>query len=170
MERTTHTAGGDTAARKASPALPSGSLAHDLALVLPALHRALDRRVDADFPHPKPAEGQIALMRLIRDREGVTVREAAEVLLVKPNNLSATVTQMVAAGLVERRRDPDDKRVTHLHLTPTAAERTHAVDELIGGYVEQALAGLSDGERGALGAAVGALHLLERGLHPSSAS
>ena len=73
------------------------------------------------------------------------------------------------AGLVERRRDPDDKRVTHLHLTPTAAERTLAVDALIGGYVEQALAGLSDGERGALGAAVGALHLLERGLHPSSA-
>ncbi|MGA5426261.1 MarR family winged helix-turn-helix transcriptional regulator [Streptomyces koyangensis] len=163
MDTTVRTPDGTTPAEGAAD-----RLARDLALVLPALHRALDRRVDADFPHPKPAEGQITLMRLIRDRDGITVREAAEVLLVKPNNLSATVTQMVAAGLVERRRDPDDRRVTHLHLTPTAAERTHAVDELISGYVEQALATLSDGERGALGAAVGALHVLERGLHPSA--
>ncbi|WP_436737869.1 MarR family winged helix-turn-helix transcriptional regulator [Streptomyces sp. BBFR102] len=146
---------------------PAEDLAQALAAVLPALHRALDRRVDADFPHPKPAEGQIALLRLIRDQDGITVREAAEVLLVKPNNLSATVTQMVAAGLVERRRDPADKRVTHLHLTPTAAARTRTVDGLISGYVVRALATLSDGERAALGAAVGALRVLERGLHPA---
>ncbi|MFD5182364.1 MarR family winged helix-turn-helix transcriptional regulator [Streptomyces sp. NPDC058372] len=162
---TTADSAAGTAAEQAAQA--PGRLARELALVLPALHRALDRRVGADFPHPKPAEGQIALMRLIRDRDGITVREAAEAMLVKPNNLSATVTQMVGAGLVERRRDPDDKRVTHLHLTPTAAARTHAVDGLIGGYVDEALATLNDGERAALGAAVGALRVLERGLHPA---
>ncbi|MGQ4444828.1 MarR family winged helix-turn-helix transcriptional regulator, partial [Streptomyces violaceoruber] len=94
-------------------------MASGLAACLPVLHRALDRQVTARYPHPKPPEGQLALLRYVAQHEGVTVREAAEALLMKPNNVSALVSQLVEQGDLERRRDSADKRVAHLHLTAT---------------------------------------------------
>ncbi|MEU6724867.1 MarR family transcriptional regulator [Nonomuraea wenchangensis] len=67
-----------------------------------------------DFPHLEPPEVQLA-----------------EALLMKTRNASAMITQMAAAGLLRRERDPADRRVLHLHLTdearpagpPTASRR-----------------------------------------------
>ncbi|MGI5484374.1 MarR family winged helix-turn-helix transcriptional regulator [Streptomyces lavendofoliae] len=152
-----------------TPAQDTSDVAARLAAVLPVLQRALDRRLAQDFPHPRPPEGQLALLRLVGERDGITVREAADVLLMKPNNVSALVSQMTAGGMLERRRDPADKRVAHLHLTAEARSRLAAVQELFDGYVAEALHALTDGERDALGSALGALHGLARHLHPAAA-
>ncbi|MGK5629206.1 MarR family winged helix-turn-helix transcriptional regulator [Streptomyces sp. URMC 123] len=141
-------------------------IASGLAAVLPALHRALDRRLTQDFPHPKLPEGQLALLRLVGERDGITVREAAEALLMKPNNVSALVTQLSGLGLLERRQDPADKRVAHLHVTAEARHRLTAVAALVDGYVTEALHTLTDGELDALGSALGALRSLARHIHP----
>ncbi|MGW5639248.1 MarR family winged helix-turn-helix transcriptional regulator [Streptomyces sp. NPDC003832] len=133
-----------------------------------ALHRALDRRVAADHPHPKPPEGQLALLRYVARREGATVREAAEALLMKPNNVSALVSQMTERGLLERRQDGTDKRVAHLHLTAASRGRLAEVRELEAGYVREALLSLTEGERGALGSALDALDALANRLHPAA--
>ncbi|GHA97788.1 MarR family winged helix-turn-helix transcriptional regulator [Streptomyces chryseus] len=143
-------------------------IASGLAAVLPALHRALDRRVAQDFPYPKPPEGHLALLRLVGDRDGVTVREAADVLLMKPNNVSALVTQLAGQGQLERRQDPADKRVAHLHLTAEARRRLTAVDTLMAGYVAEALHALTDGDLDAIGSALGALQGLARHIHPAA--
>lgn len=135
-------------------------VAAELLACLPALHRAMDRRISLDFPHPKPPEAQLSLLLYVRDHEGVTVGEAAEALMMKPNNVSATVSQLARQGELERRQDPDDKRVAHLFLTPLARERIAEVEQLMGGHLVDALRALTDGERRALGAAVGALRAL----------
>ncbi|PWI14952.1 MarR family transcriptional regulator [Streptomyces sp. Act143] len=140
-------------------------VAAGLAACLPALHRALERRIDQDFPHPKPPETQLALLRQVAAHEGVTVREAADALLMKPNNVSALVTQMTEQGLLERRQDPADKRVAHLHLTPTSRQRLAEVDQLKGAHLARALRALTDGELDALGSALGALESLSGRLH-----
>ncbi|MET9800896.1 MarR family transcriptional regulator [Streptomyces sp. NPDC006368] len=139
-----------------------------LAACLPALHRALDRRVARDFPHPKLPEGQLALLRLVGDREGVTVREAAEALSMKPNNVSALVSQLTEQDLLDRRQDPTDRRIAHLHLTATARSRIAEVQELLDGHVAEALHALTDGELDALGSALGALDALTRHLRSSA--
>ncbi|MER6348112.1 MarR family winged helix-turn-helix transcriptional regulator [Streptomyces sp. NPDC001595] len=145
-------------------------VASELAAGLPALYRALDRRVGGDFPHPKPPEGQLMLLRFVAQQEGCTVREAAEALLMKPNNVSALVSQLTERGLLERRPDSDDKRVAHLHLTATSRRRLAEVRALETSHLAEALASLTDGELDALGSATGALTSLARHLHTAPAA
>ncbi|MFF3208575.1 MarR family winged helix-turn-helix transcriptional regulator [Streptomyces sp. NPDC002962] len=150
---------------------PSGSIdrvALELAARLPALHRALDRRVASTYPHPKPPEGQLLLLKFVARQEGATVREAAEALLMKPNNVSALVSQLTALGLLERRQDGADKRVAHLHLTATSRRRLTEVGDLETAYLAEALRSLTEGELGALGAALDALGSLTRHLHTAA--
>ncbi|MFD6529156.1 MarR family winged helix-turn-helix transcriptional regulator [Streptomyces sp. NPDC060184] len=146
------------------------SAASALASVLPALNRALDRRIAQDFPGPKPPEGQLALLRFVSQYEGSTVREAADALLMRPNNVSALVSRLTVAGLLERRPDPADKRVAHLYPTPRARRELAEVRRLQGVHLARALESLTDGEQDALGSALGALNSLTDALHPEPAA
>ncbi|MFF1651080.1 MarR family winged helix-turn-helix transcriptional regulator [Streptomyces sp. NPDC058240] len=145
-------------------------VASALAECLPALNRALDRRIVQDFGRPKPPEGQLALLRFVSQQEGVTVREAAGALLMRPNNVSALVSQLTEQGLLERRQDTGDKRIAHLHLTSRAGSELAEVQRLECAHIAQALQSLTEGELGALGSAVGALTSLTRHLRPSPAA
>ncbi|MFE9920756.1 MarR family winged helix-turn-helix transcriptional regulator [Streptomyces sp. NPDC005774] len=140
----------------------------ELAACLPALHRALERRVASEYPHPKPPEGQLALLRFVAQHEGATVREAAEALLMKPNNVSALVSQLTERGELERRRDGVDKRIAHLHLTESSRQRIAEAIALEESHLGQAMLSLTDGELDALGSAVGALKVLARSLRPAA--
>ncbi|MFF7855534.1 MarR family transcriptional regulator [Streptomyces sp. NPDC007904] len=143
-------------------------VASELAACLPALHRALDRRVGSEYPHPKPPEGQLALLRFVAQHEGATVGEAATALLMKPNNVSALVSQLVERGELERRQDPADKRVAHLHLTEVSRQRIAEVRALEELHLGRALVAVTDGEMDALGSALGALKALTRHLHSAA--
>lgn len=143
-------------------------VASELAACLPALHRALERRITREYPHPKPPEGQLALLRFVAQREGATVREAAEALLMKPNNVSALVSQLTERGDLERRQDGADKRIAHLHLTASSRQRIAEVSALERSHLGLAMLSLTEGEMGALGSAVGALKALTRHLHPAA--
>ncbi|MEV0494087.1 MarR family winged helix-turn-helix transcriptional regulator [Streptomyces atratus] len=144
-------------------------VASALAACLPALNRSLDRRVARDFPGPKPPESQLALLRFVSQQEGATVREAADALLMRPNNVSAVVSQLTEEGLLERRRDAGDKRIAHLYPTSKARRELAEVQRLEGAHIARALQSLTDGEMDALGSAVGALNSLARHLHPAPA-
>ncbi|MBT2439467.1 MarR family transcriptional regulator [Streptomyces sp. ISL-36] len=141
-----------------------------LAACLPALNRALDRRVGQDFAPPKPPEGQLALLRFVSQQEGATVREAADALLMRPNNVSTLVSQLTDQGLLERRQDSADKRIAHLYPTPRARRELAEVRRLQGEHIARALRSLTEGERDALGSAVGALTALSHRLHAASAA
>ncbi|GAA2718574.1 MarR family winged helix-turn-helix transcriptional regulator [Actinocorallia aurantiaca] len=131
-----------------------------LGAILPALMRAMERRIDREFPHPKPPDTQLSLMRLVRERDGITVREAAEALLMKPNNVSSLVSLLVKEGLLTRVQDPDDKRIAHLHVTDLALDRLTAVDDLITAYALESLRRLTDDQITALDRAVPGLNAL----------
>ncbi|WP_031510381.1 MarR family winged helix-turn-helix transcriptional regulator [Streptomyces megasporus] len=139
-----------------------------LVVALPVLNRALERQIDREFPHPRLPEGQLALLWLVEEREGITVREAAETLLMKPNNVSALVSHLTESGLLERRQDAADKRVAHLYPTATARQRLAEARQLKEAHMARALHALTDGELDALGSALGALTSLARRLHPAA--
>ncbi|MFI2779444.1 MarR family winged helix-turn-helix transcriptional regulator [Streptomyces sp. ALB3] len=150
------------------PTAPVQDIAHvasALVASLPALHRGLERQVAHSFPHPRLPDGQLALLFLVEEREGVTVREAADALLMKPNNVSALVSQLTELGLLERRQDAADKRVAHLYPTATARERLAEARTIKEAHLTGALHTLTEGELDALGAALGALRSLNRRLH-----
>ncbi|MFB7850263.1 MarR family winged helix-turn-helix transcriptional regulator [Streptomyces sp. NPDC056053] len=140
-------------------------VASGLVACLPVLSRALELRTDQEYPQPKPPEAQLALLRHVEGHEGVTVRAAAEALSMKPNNVSALVTQLTEQGLLERRQDLADKRIAHLHLTARSRRELADVRRLMSSYVTDALSTLSEGDLNALGAALGSLNALAERLH-----
>ncbi|MFI7560738.1 MarR family winged helix-turn-helix transcriptional regulator [[Kitasatospora] papulosa] len=140
-------------------------VAAELVACLPTLARAVERRIGPEYEHPKPSEAQIALLRHVEANDGVTVRRAAEALLMKPNNVSALVTQLTEEGLLVRRQDPADRRVAHLHLTPTARQQLAEVQHLMSGLVARELRTMTEGELDSLGSALGALNALNARLH-----
>ena len=126
------------------------------------LHRNLDRRLQADFSHPKPPEAQIVALWHVRERPGITVRELADELQLKPNNASALVTAMVNDGLLRREPDQKDRRVVRLHHTEESLRRIDEVQDNFSGYLDAALASLEPGQRAAVEAALPALTLIAR--------
>lgn len=126
------------------------------------LHRSLERRVETDFAHPKPPEVQLAALLHVRDRPGVTVRELAEELQLKPNNASALVTAMVNEGMLRREPDQRDRRVVRLHPTEEAGRRLEVVQGLFSGYLTAAFDSLDDEQRASIEAALPAIEQVAR--------
>ncbi|MEV7389226.1 MarR family transcriptional regulator [Streptomyces sp. NPDC091215] len=140
-------------------------VAQGLAAYVPALSRSIERYLDGRLPYPRPPERQLALLRYVTEHDGATVYEAAEALLMKPNNVSALVTRLTEAGLLERHQDETDKRVAHLRVTAKACQRISEADDIATGRLASALRTLTDGDLDALGSALGALRALAERLH-----
>jgi DNA-binding MarR family transcriptional regulator len=62
-----------------------------------------------------------------RDADSVSIRLLAERLLINHNTAVELVDRLVAAGLVERSRDADDRRRARLELTTIAERRLQSL-------------------------------------------
>ncbi|MGW0758344.1 MarR family winged helix-turn-helix transcriptional regulator [Streptomyces sp. NPDC002814] len=144
-------------------------VAAGLVACLPALNRYIKQGIDRRLPYPKLPERQLALLQYVAEHDGATVHEAADALRMMPNNVSALVTRLTEAGLLERRQDDSDKRVAHLCVTATARQRIGEVENIAAAQLASALRTLTDGDRDALGSALGALEALARRLRDHSA-
>jgi DNA-binding MarR family transcriptional regulator len=158
-----------TGISEAHPSQGVGHVAAGLVASLPALNRHIKQSIDGQLPYPKLPERQLALLQYVAAHDGATVHKAADALRMMPNNVSALVTRLTEAGLLERHQDDADKRVAHLCVT---AEARHRIDEAEGiatRHLAAALRTLTDGDLDALGSALGALEALTRRLADRSA-
>ena len=64
--------------------------------------------------HPR----EWALLRFVAAAEGQSQQAIGERIGLPPSRMVALVDGLEASGLIERRPDPDDRRVRALHLTP----------------------------------------------------
>jgi DNA-binding MarR family transcriptional regulator len=110
----------------------------------------------------------VELLRVLTHRPGISVRAAAEHLSMRPHNVSTLVTDLVNAGLVERRADTADRRIARLHPSDAARDQIEALDRELHATLVGALQRLTDVDRGRIGAAMPALHRLVAGLPPQS--
>jgi DNA-binding MarR family transcriptional regulator len=77
-----------------------------------------------------PAQHQLLLaIKGHEGAEGPTIGEAAEYLALRHHSAVGLVDRAERAGLVERKRDPDDHRVIHLRLTAAGEERIRLLSE-----------------------------------------
>ncbi|CAL9370227.1 MULTISPECIES: MarR family winged helix-turn-helix transcriptional regulator [Streptomyces] len=136
---------------------------------LPALNRQLKQLIDRDLPYPRLPERQLDLLQYVAEHDGATVHKAAHALRMMPNNVSALVTRLTEAGLLERHQDDADKRVAHLRVTALARRRIDEVHTRAAAQLASALRTLTDGDLDALGSALGALGSLTRSLRDRSA-
>lgn len=144
-------------------------MAAGLVACLPALNRYIKQSVDRQLPYAKLPERQLALLQYVAENDGATVHKAADALRMMPNNVSALVTRLTEAGLLERHQGDTDKRVARLCATAKARQRIREVESFAAAQLASALHTLTDGDRDALGSALGALEALTQRLRDHSA-
>lgn len=107
------------------------------------LRRAFDGRVRAlGVTGP-----QARLLLLLARAEGENQGFFAERLEVEPITLCRMVDRMAESGLIERRRDPADRRAWQLHLTSHSRSIVSDLRRCANALVEEAFAGVSATER-----------------------
>ena len=84
----------------------------------------------------------IVLFRL-RDQEGLSQVDLADVLELQPISLVRLLDRLVEHGLLERRHDPKDRRANRLFLTPSGKQLVDDLDSLRDGIAGDVLKNLS---------------------------
>lgn len=90
---------------------------------------------------------QARLLLLLGLHEGENQGFYAEQLDVEAITLGRMLDRMEEAGLIERRRDPADRRAWRVHLTPAGLDLLPKLREGITPMVDAMLAGFGDAER-----------------------
>ena len=96
---------------------PGGNLEIDHLLAqVSKLHHARARTLFRSFGLHR---GQPPLLYALGQLDGQTHSELADALRVSAPTISKMVQRLERAGFVERRADPEDQRVSRVHLTET---------------------------------------------------
>ncbi|HEX6195370.1 MAG TPA: MarR family winged helix-turn-helix transcriptional regulator [Jiangellaceae bacterium] len=85
-------------------------------------------------------------LREICEHPGITQTEIAEQTAQHIMTLSRSVRQLTNKGLIDGRVDPDDRRRTHLHPTPLAAEMAAEMRHREAVQVRHIVDGITDDE------------------------
>jgi MarR family transcriptional regulator, organic hydroperoxide resistance regulator len=108
------------------------------------LHRRLMMQVLADRGfHP----GQVMCLRLLIDHEGITQRDLAKALYVAPPTVTKMLNSMERAGLVRRRPDAADARLTRVELTDAGRAAEKLMRSAAGEYVKATVGMLPENDR-----------------------
>ncbi|WP_461213960.1 MarR family winged helix-turn-helix transcriptional regulator [Lacticaseibacillus sp. GG6-2] len=74
-------------------------------------------RANLPDDNPRGQRGQLRLLHLLGDQDGLTNAEIAEALDIRPSSVSALVKKLEEASFIERHDDPQDKRVSRIFVT-----------------------------------------------------
>jgi DNA-binding MarR family transcriptional regulator len=99
--------------------------------------------------------GCIGVLRVVAAREPVSQREVSEALMLDPSDLVTLVDILEGAGLVERRRDPADRRRYALEVTPRGQLAVVRLREISREANKELLAPLDDQEQAQLAELIG---------------
>lgn len=72
----------------------------------------------------------VILKRLFRT-PGLSQNELAAIIEVEPITIGRLIDRLEARGLVERRRNPKDRRIHRLHLKPKASPIIREIDQYL---------------------------------------
>lgn len=133
------------------------AMAETLGFLLSDVSRLLRRRFDERARASGASVAQWRVLKILERQPGLNQGQIAELLEVEPITCCRMIDRMEEAGLVERRRDPADRRAWRIHLTESAAPVLADLHILAGEMIEDALHGLSPAERDALIAALQAI-------------
>ncbi|WP_086822432.1 MarR family winged helix-turn-helix transcriptional regulator [Allokutzneria sp. NRRL B-24872] len=111
----------------------------------------------------------VGLLRMISAAEGASQQELGERMGVVPSRMVSFIDDLEGRGLVERRRNPTDRRAYALHLTDKGTAMLRQAMLISVEHNEEVCAPLSQDERDVLAQLLGRLsaaHNLIPGVHP----
>ncbi len=141
-----------------------GSDSARLAAVISPLRRTLLNATRAVENLPEIPDAQIEIIRALPAGTTVTSGELAHHLGLSRPTISNLLTTMEAAGLIERRSRPGDRRRVEILTTARARDLFDRFDSASSALVSAAVTTLEPGDRAALAAALPALERLRDAL------
>jgi DNA-binding MarR family transcriptional regulator len=95
--------------------------------------------------------GQEFFLNQLWDQDGLTLSQLAQNMEVQPATITKMLARLERAGMVEKRPDPDDNRVSRVYLTARSRELQQAIGCAWDSLEERTVADLSVEERLLLG-------------------
>ena len=86
-------------------------------LLMARIYNRIVRRLGQLLDRHSLSPAQFEVLAVLRFGEGMTQQELASHLLVTKGNICGLIDRMEASGWVERRPDPEDRRVNRLYMT-----------------------------------------------------
>ena len=115
------------------------------------------------------APSDAGILRLLRVAAGLSQQELAAKLSIHPSRLVALLDNLEKQGFVERRANPDDRRLYSLHLTKDGGEALERIGKVAREHQEALLSTLTREERDTLATLllrIADQQGLVRGVHP----
>ena len=121
-----------------------------LGFLLSDVSRLIRRRFDERARLIGVTRTQWRTLVMLSRHEGLNQGALAELLEVEPITLCRMIDRLAEAGLVERRRDPADRRAWRIFLTHRAHPMLEQLRTIADGLIEQSQAGIADADRARL--------------------
>ncbi|MBP1706205.1 MAG: transcriptional regulator, MarR family [Chloroflexi bacterium] len=108
------------------------------------LHRQLmARTLVEDGSHP----GQAVCLRVLAAHDGMSQRDLGRALHLTPPTVTTMLQRMERAGIVERRPDETDQRLTRVRLTAEGRKLEERLRGIFARYISQALDSMTQDDR-----------------------
>lgn len=131
-----------------------GARKDSLGFLLADVSRLMRRAFQRELAGSSLTLAQGRALVYVSRHEGVRQIDLADLLEVQPITLARLIDQLAAAGLVERRPDPVDRRAYQIYLTAAAAPHLAAIEQVAIVIRAEALRGVSDADAEVLSAAL----------------
>lgn len=125
---------------------------------LSAIRRALRKPLEAEVAKGELTMPQKAVMQAVVFSQGISLKELSRQVSLAHSTVSGIVDRLENRGMVERRPDPTDGRISRIHASaPVAAFVREKMPALVTGPLDAALRRTTGAERAQL---ADALHRL----------
>ena len=114
-----------------------------------AFMRLLHRYTEVNFGRMRDLgvhPGQLPFLKVISRQEGISQRELAERLHVKPPTVAVTVKRLEKAEVICRKPDPNDMRISRIYLTEKGVGISKQIEVVVQANEEALTAGFSEEE------------------------
>ncbi|KKD03040.1 MarR family winged helix-turn-helix transcriptional regulator [Streptomyces sp. WM6386] len=132
----------------------------ELADALVGVQRLIRRRLRREMPAPQLRGAEVELLRLVVDRPGIGISDAARELYLASNSVSTLVNRLARQGYLVRETDPTDRRAARLMPTPAAEARLSEWRKRRADLVRHQVARLDEADLETLAAAIPVLRRL----------
>jgi DNA-binding MarR family transcriptional regulator len=117
------------------------------AFLLARLGRVAARRLNDELAATGLKPPETAVLIVLRDLGPLSQQALGRHLHVDPSNLVASLNSLESEGLLERRRDPDDRRRHIVEITKQGRKRLPACDDSVDSLEVQLFGGLTEQDR-----------------------
>ena len=121
-------------------------LTRSLGFLLGDVSRLIRKRFDMRARELGLTRAQWRVLARLRRREGINQRDLAEILEIENITLTRHIDRLEDKGLVERRRDPSDRRAWNLYLNAKVQPVLDRMRELSAMTRIEALNGISEAD------------------------